>query len=229
VIAVSAATRDDLVAMLGAPAAKIAIVHHGVRPVAPLSDAAIGATLERLGITRPYVLFIGTVQPRKNLQRLIRAFARVVSAGLPHRLVIAGRMGWLTDPISAEVASLGLTDRVYFAGYVPDGDLPALYHGADAFAFPSLYEGFGMPVLEALAYGLPVVASNTTSLPEIADDAGLLVDPLDDAAIGAALVRVLADAALRARLAVAGPEWVARFSWERCARETLAVLEGAAG
>jgi glycosyltransferase involved in cell wall biosynthesis len=229
VIAVSAATRDDLVAMLGVPASKITVVHHGVHPVECLPEPAMHATLERLGITQPYMLFVGTVQPRKNLQRLIRAFAPVVAAGLPHRLVIAGRMGWLTEPIRAEVASLDLTDRVHFAGYVPDGDLSALYRGADAFAFPSLYEGFGMPVLEALAYGVPVVASNTTSLPELVGDAGLLVDPLDAVAIGAALVRALADAPLRARLAVAGPERAAYFSWERCARETLAVLEGAAG
>jgi glycosyltransferase involved in cell wall biosynthesis len=229
VIAVSAATRDDLVAMLSLPASKISIVHHGVRPVVCVSEPDMRASLERLGMMQPYVLFVGTVQPRKNLQRLIRAFAQVIAAGLPHRLVIVGRMGWLTESIRAEVASLGPEDRVHFAGYVPDSDLPALYRGADAFAFPSLYEGFGMPVLEALAHGVPVVASNTTSLPEIVGDAGLLVDPLDEAAIGAALVRVLADAPLRARLAVAGPERAAHFSWERCARETLAVLEGAAG
>jgi glycosyltransferase involved in cell wall biosynthesis len=226
---VSAATRDDLVATLDVPAAKVSVVHHGVRPVACLADSERRDRRERLGITQPYVLFVGTVQPRKNLQRLIRAFAHVVAAGLPHRLVIVGRMGWLTEPIRAEVVALDLTDRIHFAGYVPDDDLPALYCGADAFAFPSLYEGFGMPVLEALACGVPVVASDTTSLPEIVGDAGVLIDPLDEAAIGDALVRVLADASLRARLAVAGPERAAHFSWERCARETLAVLEGAAG
>lgn len=228
VIAVSEATRNDLVAMLGVPAAKISVVHHGVRRATPLSEAATRATLDRLGISPPYVLFLGTVQPRKNLQRLIRAFARVAAAGLPHRLVIAGRTGWLAAPIRAEVGALGLTDRVHFVGYVPDDDLPALYHGADAFALPSLYEGFGMPALEALAYGLPVVASGTTSLPEIVGDAGLLVDPRDEAAIGAALVRALTDTELQARAKVAGPERAARFSWERCARETLAALEGAA-
>ena len=126
----------------------------------------------RLGDPGPYVLFLGTVQPRKNLQRLIRAFAQVVAAGLPHSLVIAGRLGWLTEPIQAEVAAEGLTDRVRFMGYVPDADLPALYRGADAFAFPSLYEGFGMPVLEAMVCGVPVVAANTTSLPEIVGEAG---------------------------------------------------------
>ncbi len=230
VIAVSGATGDDLMTMLDLPEEKITVVHHGVRPVAVRpSDDAVQATLERLGVHRPYVLFLGTVQPRKNLQRLIQAFRQVVDAGLSHRLVIAGRIGWLAEPIGAAVAACGLTDRVHFAGYVADGDLPALFTGADAFALPSLYEGFGMPALEALAYGVPVVASDTTSLPEIIGDAGLLVDPLDDAALGAALVRVLTDQSLRAWLALAGPARAAHFSWERCARETLAVLEGAAG
>jgi len=229
VIAVSGATRDDLVTMLAVPEEKITVVHHGVRPVVDrMSDDVVRATEERLGITRPYVLFLGTVQPRKNLQRLIGAFRQVVDAGLPHTLVIAGRMGWLAEPISAAVAACGLTARVHFVGYVADDDLPALYTGATAFAFPSLSEGFGMPALEALSYGVPVVASSTTSLPEIVGDAGLLVDPLDESALGAALVRALADATLRARLAIAGPERAAHFSWERCARETLAVLEGAA-
>ena len=228
VIAVSGATRDDLVAMIDVPEAKISVVHHGVRPTARPSDDAVNATLERLRVPRPFVLYLGTVQPRKNLQRLIRAFRQVVDAGLPHTLVIAGRIGWLAEPNRAEVAACGLTARVHFAGYVADDDLPPLYMGADAFAFPSLHEGFGMPPLEALAYGVPVVASRTTSLPEIVGDAGLLVDPQDEAALGAALVRALADQTLRTRLIAAGLERAAQFSWERCARETLAVLEGAA-
>ncbi|MCA1667341.1 MAG: glycosyltransferase family 4 protein, partial [Thermomicrobia bacterium] len=229
VIAVSGATRDDLVTMLKVPNEKITVVHHGVRPItARPPDAAVQATLARLGISRPYVLFLGTIQPRKNLQQLIRAFRQVVDAGLPQTLVIAGRMGWLAEPIRAAVTAGGLAGRVHFAGYVADDDLPALYTGADAFTLPSLAEGFGMPALEALAYGVPVVASATTSLPEIVGDAGLLVDPLDEAALGAAVVRALTDNALRARLAKAGPARAAQFSWERCARETLAVLEGAA-
>ncbi len=228
VIAVSAATRDDLVAMLHVPSRKIAVVHHGVRPVTYLPDDAVGATLDRLGIARPYVLFLGTVQPRKNLRRLIGAFQQVVAAGLPHTLVIAGQMGWLMAAMRTEVDTLGLTDRIHCTGYIADDDLPALYAGADAFAFPSLYEGFGMPALEALAYGVPVLAANTTSLPEIVGDAGLLVDPLDEAAIGTALVQLLTDEPLRARLIQRGPAQAARFSWEQCARETLAVLEGAA-
>src|SRR5205823_7414968 len=119
VIAVSAATRDDLTAMLHVPQDKITVVHHGVRPVPDdLPDQIVRESLGRLGVARPYVLFVGTVQPRKNLQRLIRAFAQVVAAGLPHQLVIAGRLGWLAEPIRAEVAAQGLTDRVRFLGYV---------------------------------------------------------------------------------------------------------------
>jgi glycosyltransferase involved in cell wall biosynthesis len=226
VIAVSSATKDDLVQTLHVPAEKIVVIHHGVRAdFHRPPESVTAATLARLAIPRPYILFLGTVQPRKNLQRLIRAFGRVVAAGLPHALVIAGRLGWLTEPIQAEVATQGLTERIHFTGYVADADVPALYAGADVFAFPSLYEGFGMPALEAMACGVPVVASNTTSLPEIVGDAGLLVDPLDEAAIADALIAILRDDTLRARLIAAGATRVAQFSWERCARETLAVIE----
>ena len=204
------------------------MIAHGVnaammRP----TDADIAATLARYDIMPPYVLALGTVQPRKNLARLVAAFAAMRAAGLPHTLVIVGRAGWLTDTIHAEVATRGLREHVQFTGYVPDADLPALYSGADAFAFVSLYEGFGMPALEAMACGTPVVAANTSSLPEVVGDAGVLVDPTDVAAIAASLTRVIADGALRARLIAAGRVRAARFTWERCARETLAVLEAA--
>jgi glycosyltransferase involved in cell wall biosynthesis len=226
IIAVSGATKADLVRTLHVPSAKIAVVLHGVRPdLRRPPETVIAAALGRLAIPRPYILFLGTVQPRKNLQRLIRAFGRVVAAGLPHTLVIAGRLGWLTGAIQAEVDAQGLGARVHFPGYIADADVPSLYAGADTFAFPSLYEGFGMPALEAMACGVPLVAANTTSLPEIVGDAGLLVDPLDEGAIADALIAVLRDDMLRARLVAAGTQRVAQFSWERCARETLAVLE----
>ena len=226
VIAVSGATRNDLVASLRVPAEKITVVHHGVRAgLRRPPEEDIAATLAERGIAPPYVLFLGTVQPRKNLARLIRAFAGVVAAGLPHRLVVAGRTGWLTEGILAAARAPGLAGRVHFAGYVPDGDLPALYAGADAFVLPSLYEGFGMPALEAMACGTPVIASNTTSLPEIVGDAGLLVDPLDEPALARAMIALLTDSARRARLAAAGLRRAASFTWERCARETLDVIE----
>jgi glycosyltransferase involved in cell wall biosynthesis len=180
-----------------------------------------------------YLLYVGTLQPRKNLSRLIEAFARL--AGAPAfadvqqsdslRLVLAGRRGWLYDDLVAQVERLGLAGRVFFPGYVADADLPALYSGALAFVFPSLYEGFGLPVLEAGACGVPVITSNTSSLPEVAGDAALLVDPHDVDAIAEAMYRLVTDEALRAELVRRGFENVKRFSWEKCARETLAVLE----
>jgi len=229
VIAVSHATRDDLMRLLHIPEAKIAVVPHGVDAAItrPSQDLAV-AVLSRYGITRPYVLALGTVQPRKNLVRLVAAFGAMRAAGLPHTLVIVGRSGWLANPIHEAVAVHGLTEHVHFTGYVPDVDLPALYAGADVLAFVSLYEGFGLPALEAMAYGTPVVAANTSSLPEVVGGAGLLVDPTDVAAIAAALTRVVSDGALQARLVAAGQSRAVAYTWERCARETLAVLEATA-
>jgi glycosyltransferase involved in cell wall biosynthesis len=139
-------------------------------------------------------------------------------------LAIAGRKGWLTEAIERRARELGAGSRVRFLGYLPDEDLPALLSGATAFAFPSLYEGFGMPVLEAMACGAPVLTANSTSLPEVAGDAALLVDPHDTHAIAAGLRRLVQDAPLRAELRARGLARAAGFTWERCARETLAVL-----
>jgi glycosyltransferase involved in cell wall biosynthesis len=182
------------------------------------------------------MLYVGTVQPRKNLERLIEAFAMATASHTgasggeqPLLLAIAGRRGWLSEAIDRRVAQLGLGGRVRFLDYVPDEDLPGLLSGATAFAFPSLYEGFGLPVLEAMACGAPVLTSTTSSLPEVAGDAAMLVDPTDTAAIAAALARLIADEPLRAELRARGLARAALFSWERCARETLAVLLKAQG
>ena len=142
-------------------------------------------------------------------------------------MVLAGQKGWLYDDIFAQVRKLGIADRVVLTGYVPDADLPALLSGALAFVFPSLYEGFGLPVLEAMACGTPVICSNTSSLPEVAGEAALLVDPLDSHELAGAIHRIATDARLRRLLVARGLEQVARFSWQRCARETLQVLEEA--
>ncbi|MGD8399050.1 MAG: glycosyltransferase family 1 protein, partial [Anaerolineae bacterium] len=171
--------------------------------------------------------------PRKNLVRLVQAFARLLGQretlaasqadGL--QLVLAGKRGWLYDEIEAEVRRLALGDRVVFTGYVPEADLPALLSGALAFVYPSLHEGFGLPLVEAMACAVPVVCSQTSSLPEVAGDAALLVDPLDVEGLAAALARVVSDAGLRQALVARGRQRAMRFSWARCARETLAVLE----
>lgn len=228
VIVPSGATRDDLAHLLHIPQAKVSVVPHGVdaamrRP----PDAEIAATLARHGIAPPYILALGTVQPRKNLPATLAALAAMRAAGLPHTLAVVGQTGWLAEPIYEAARALGVEGAVRFTGYAPDTDVPALYAGAAALAFPSLHEGFGMPALEAMACGTPVVAANTSSLPEVVGDAGLLVAPDDPAALAAALTRVVADGALRARLIAAGAARAGAYTWERCARETLATIEGA--
>ncbi len=231
VLADSAATKADLVRAYGIDGRKVHVVYLGRdETLAPVRDAArLAAVRERYGIAGRYLLYVGTLQPRKNLARVLDAFGRI--AGQPGasgvQLVLAGKRGWLHDDLFAQVKRLGLAERVLFPGYIPDEDLPALQSGALAFVFPSLYEGFGIPVLEAGACGVPVITSNTSSLPEVAGDAALLVDPHDVDAIAAAMLRLVEDDALRAELARRGQENVKRFSWEKCARETLAVLEEA--
>jgi len=232
VLADSQATKDDLVRHCGADPARVTVVYLG-RDVAlaPVTDfARLSQVQERLGIARsgylrPYVLYVGTLQPRKNLVRLIDAFARVRATEPDLCLVLAGQRGWLSDPIFQRVAELGLQQHVLFPGFVPDDELPALLSGALVFAFPSLYEGFGFPVLEAQACGSPVLTSTTSSLPEVAGEAALLVDPMSIEAIAAGLLRLVTDPILREHLRSAGFANVQRFSWERCARETLLVLE----
>jgi glycosyltransferase involved in cell wall biosynthesis len=229
VLADSAATKADLVRAYGVEPGKIRVVYLGRdESLAPVRDpSALAAARARYGLGERYLFYVGTLQPRKNLARVIEAFARL--AGTPAfagvQLVLAGKRGWLYDDLSARVERLALQDRVLFPGYIEDTDLPALFTGALAFVFPSLYEGFGIPVLEAGACGVPVITSNTSSLPEVAGDAALLVDPHDVDAIADAMVRLATDEALRADLARRGLENVKRFSWEKCARETLAVLE----
>jgi glycosyltransferase involved in cell wall biosynthesis len=231
VIAVSQATQDDLVQYYGIEPGKITVVYSGwderMQPVE--DEATIEGIKARYGIRGEYVLYVGTLQPRKNLGRLLEAVALLrvqAQRGEAPGLVIAGRKGWLYDQIFQQVERLGLESEVVFPGYVPQEDLPALLSGARLFVFPSLYEGFGLPMLEAMACGTPVVCSNVSSLPEVAGDAALLVDPLDVKGMAEAMNRLLQDEGLRAELVERGYRQVRQFSWERCARETLAVLEG---
>lgn len=233
IIAISEATKRDLQHFYRTPASKISVIYHGVHPrFAPLADRALlDAALHRYRISAPYLLFISTIQPRKNVARLIEAFARARTRLGPRcdlRLVLAGKPGWLTAQIERRAAELGIAEAVQFVGYVADADLPALLSGALGYVVPSLYEGFGMTVLEAQACGTPVLASNTSSLPEVVGDAGLLVDPHDVAAIAEGIERLATDAALREQLRERGLRHVAGWTWQRTARETLTVLEHAA-
>ncbi len=225
----SLATKRDLVERYGTNSDKITVIHPGYdkETFQPVRDeGAIEAIKAKYGIASDYILFVGTLQPRKNLVRLIEAFASMqVGKYANLQLVIAGKKGWLYQEIFRQVEEFGLEDRVVFTGYVPEGDLPVLMSGARLFVFPSLYEGFGLPVLEAMACGVPVACSNVSSLPEVAGDAAVLVDPLDVEGMAVAIERVLGDEDLRGELIERGFEQAKKFSWEKCARETLKVLE----
>ncbi len=227
-IAVSQATREALISSYGIAPEKITVVHHGVgQRFQPITDThVIEQVKQRYGITGRYILYVGTIQPRKNLVRLIDAFAWVAREdGVEDvRLVIAGKKGWLTETIEQRTIEQDIADCVCFVGYVPDADMPMLMSGAMAFVFPSLYEGFGMPVLEAMACGTPVLTSTTTSLPEVAGDAALLVHPYDTHAIADGVARLLADESLRATLRTRSLEQAACFTWEQCAEKTRTVL-----
>jgi glycosyltransferase involved in cell wall biosynthesis len=223
VLADSKATRDDLVAHFGAPPEKVQVLYSGVDArFCPEKERGEQERLrDKYGIEFPYVLSLGTLQPRKNYVRLIKAFANLPLANL--RLYIAGGRGWLYEDIFAEAQKHG--DRVHVLGFVDDADLPALYRGAALFAFPSLYEGFGIPPLEAMACGVPVVCSNASSLPEVAGDVALMVDPFDIDALTQAMARVLEDADLRREMIAKGLAQAERFTWEKAARQLLSSFE----
>lgn len=226
VIADSQATRADLIRLYQADPERVVVVYPGRDESFEQADpGAIAAVKARHNIRGQYLLFLGTLQPRKNLARLVDAFARLEPASHDLQLVLAGKKGWLTDDLFTRLKSLGMERRVVFTGYVTDEDKAALLSGALALVYPSLYEGFGLPVLEAMACGTPVLTSNVSSLPEVAGDAALLVDPLDTDAISAGMSRLTTDADLRDTLVEKGHAQVARFSWADAAREILQVLE----
>lgn len=222
ILADSQATKDDLIALYSVADKKIDVLLSGVNPrFQPVADPVIlNRVRTRYGIGDvPFIFAVGTVQPRKNYERLIEALAALPSDLRDVHLVIAGGRGWLQDSIYAAVDRLGLKDRVHFIGFADDADLPALYGAARCVAFPSVYEGFGLPVLESMACGTPVVTSNVSSLVEVAGDATLLVDPLSVEQITGALVRLLSDDSLRTTLIQRGYEQASRFTWEKAATQ----------
>ena len=230
VIADSQATKRDLVRLYGLPDERVSAVLLGVADgFSPRAALEIEPVLVRHGIAGPYVLAVGSLEPRKNLPALFEAFAGLRAAGLPHRLVVVGRTAWKAAPIFRRLEELGLGDAVVLTGYVADADLPALYAGAACFVFPSLYEGFGLPPLEAMACGTPVVASNAASIPEVVGDAALSVDPRDGDALGRAIQRVLEDPTLAADLRRRGLARATHFSWRRTAAEHAAIYAAVVG
>jgi glycosyltransferase involved in cell wall biosynthesis len=225
IIAISNSTKHDLVTRYGVSNDKIRVIHHGIEPsFRKATPPEIARVRRHYELPDNYVLFVGTVQPRKNIARIAAAMTRLEASGLPHKLVVAGKVGWFGEEVEQAIAALDRPDLVLRLGYVAPGDLAALYSGADSFCFPSMHEGFGLPILEAMACEVPVIVSDRGSLPEIARDAAVVVDPSSVDQIAEALVRVLTSSAERARLVEAGTRRVRNFSWTASASETLRLL-----
>ncbi len=226
IITVSESAKRDIVRLYGSQAERIHVVHEAAAPsFQPVRDRAVLARVrERYDLADRFILYVGTIEPRKNLPKLIEGFAsRRKSGQLPHQLVCAGPYGWLSRDIEDLIDRLQIEDAVRFTGYVPFGDLAALYSLAEMFVFPSLYEGFGLPVIEAMACGTPVVTGHVAALAEVGGGAVEQVGHLDADSLGDAMVRLAGDRQHRERLSTLGRERAQLFSWERAARETLKV------
>jgi glycosyltransferase involved in cell wall biosynthesis len=224
VLTLSEFSRQEIVRCYDVPPEKVVVTLCAADPMfRPLKDEArLAAVRARYGTGDRFILCVGDLQPRKNLKRLIAAYVRLRQAdAMRPKLVVVGRKVWLYDDIFAAARASGYADELIFTGYVPDEDLVMLYNAADVFVYPSLYEGFGLPPLEAMTCGTPVITSNTSSLPEVVGDAALTVDPVDVEALARAMATVLADTDLRARLSACGRQRAAAFSWEAAARTIL--------
>lgn len=223
VIAISESTKGDVVRMLGVSSDRVDVAYCGVAEIfQPLPTDEVDRFRHVRTLPDRFILFLGTLEPRKNVQILIRAYSqwRRAEPGIP-KLVIAGGKGWYYDQIFSEVERLELTGAVIFPGYVLQEELPLWYNAADLFVYPSRYEGFGLPVLEAMACGTPAVTSNVASLPEVAGEGALLVSPDDEAQLVEAMRRVLNDKTLRQEMTANGQAHAACFTWARTARQTV--------
>jgi glycosyltransferase involved in cell wall biosynthesis len=229
IIAVSQSGKDEIQGLLGIPAEKITVIYNGVAEAFhPSPPEALRAFRARHHPPERYIFYLGTLEPRKNLETLLRAYARLPQRGTV-KLVLAGGRGWMYDSALALIEALNLTDNVILPGYLASDLLPMWYNAADVFAYPSLYEGFGMPLLEAMACGTPVIASDASALPEVVGDAGVLVPPTDVEAWTEALVGLLESPSQRAELAAQGLARARLFTWEQSARQTAAAYRRLSG
>mgnify|MGYP005832136239 CR=1 FL=1 len=229
VIALSQNTKRDVMQLYGIDESKITVVYGGVNPrFQPASTSEVERVRTRYHLPERDILFVGSIEPRKNLKSLLAAFSAVKQQREvidPVKLVIAGKKGWLYADFFQQLRTSGLDGEVILPGFIADEDLPALYSAADVFVFPSWYEGFGLPVLEAMACGAPVICSNVSSLPEVVGEAALMVAPDDIRGLSQAISRTLTDAALRQELIGRGLRQAAQFTWEKAAQQTLMIYE----
>lgn len=222
IITDSKSTKEDLIFYFKIPDEKIKIIPLGVDEKFKLIDSStVRKFKNNYNLDFPFILYVGTLEPRKNIPTLLKAFSILRSRNLNYKLVIAGEKGWKYKAIFDTISDLNLQNDVIFTGYVSDDDLPLLYNAADLFVYPSLYEGFGLPPLEAMACGTPVITSNTSSLPEVVGDAGILLDPVDIEGLANSIHNVLFDNELKQNIVRKGLERSKMFNWEKCARETL--------
>lgn len=226
IITISESTKRDLLCIFKGISNKVHAIPLGVDSIfSPIKDQnSIRQICSRHGLQMgEYILFVGLLEPRKNIPILLHAFRELVDRGIQKRLAIVGKRGWMYDNIFSTVQSLDLRDFVVFTNYVPEEELPYLYNGACLFVYPSFYEGFGLPVLEAMSCGTPVVTSNISSMPEIVGDAGLLVDPYNVRQLANAILRIVDDDDYRRSMQERGLQRAAQFSWEKTARKTINV------
>lgn len=231
IITTSESTRADVVAILCVPSQKVHVVHAAAGPEFRIIEQQeeLDRVRRTYGLAGPFVLCVSTIEPRKNLARLVQAFADVRRRGRQEQLVLVGQLGWKYAEVFHQIEQFGMRGYVRLLGYVPDEDLPAVYNLARAVAFPSLYEGFGLPIVEGMACGAPVLTSDRSSMAEVAGEAALLIDPTDVQAIADGLMRVLSETALRERLRTAGVARAAEFSWTRAADHTVRVYDAVLG
>jgi glycosyltransferase involved in cell wall biosynthesis len=226
IIAISQSTKADINALYGIPEPKIHVIAEAAAPgFVPQSPERISDVRARYGLPARYILAVGTLEPRKNLSRLIDACGPLFDHGIVDALVLVGSRGWLVEEFDSHLAASRWREKVILPGFVQEADLPAVYAGATVTAQPSLYEGFGLPVLEAMACGSPVCSSSTSSLPEVGGEAARYFDPTSVEEMSATLTQVAGDDELRQQMSEAGVARAAAFSWERTARETLALYE----
>lgn len=233
IITISQSTKNDIIKEYKIPGEKVVVIYPGIKSV--ISQNSQSITMETLQskyeISKNFILFVGTLQPRKNISRLIEAFAKTLSQEkIPSdlELVIVGKKGWLYEDIYKKPAQLGIEEKVKFLNFVTDEELAILYKNAICYVLPSLYEGFGLPVLEAMQHNCPVITSNVSSLPEAGGDAALYVNPEDISDISEKIKTLIIDKQLRQQLIEKGKKQITKFSWEKTAKETLKVLEQAA-